>query len=67
MKRNFHYLILATTAILLTGCSTTKYAFDQTFGDQREYGAFQAKLTKPQPNDDLLLARADQWVKQHLW
>ena len=67
MKRNFHYLMLLTAlTILTTGCETTKYAFNQTFGDQREFGTFQTKVHQNH-DSDLLLANADDWVKEHLW
>ena len=65
MKQASSYLILLTGIVLLTGCETTKYAYDQTLGDQREVGVFQTK-TKDH-SSDLLLANADDWVKEHLW
>lgn len=54
--------------IALTGCESTKYAFNQTFGDQREHGVFQTKVREPHgPPTGVLLADADHWVKDHLW
>lgn len=66
MKRNFHYFILPIALIMLTGCETVKYTFNQSFGDQREFGTFQTKSDENK-NSDLLLANADDWVKKHLW
>ena len=66
MKRNFHYLILLLALVVLAGCETTKYAFNQTFGDQQEFGKFQSKV-KPQGQSDIMLENADGWVKEHLW
>ena len=59
-------ILLGILAVSLTGCSTLKYTADQVFGDQREYGTFQTKENQ-KPQDDLLIAQADQWVKNHLW
>ena len=59
-------LALALVVLALSGCETTKYAFDQTFGDQREFGTFQTKVDD-EANSDILLANADDWVKKHLW
>ena len=65
MKRNFHCLILLMALTVLTGCETAKYAFDQTFGDQKEFGVFQ---NHPAPHpDDIMLANADDWIREHLW
>ncbi|MEI7998198.1 MAG: lipoprotein [Candidatus Omnitrophota bacterium] len=57
-------LVLVMFVFVLTGCQSAKYAFDQTFGDQTDYGAFQTKTQHPPDN---LLASADGWIKKHLW
>jgi hypothetical protein len=67
MKSNFHYLIaLAVVTVVITGCGTAKYTFNQTFGNQSEFGSFQSKVHQNK-DSDILLANADYWVKDHLW
>lgn len=68
MKRNFLCLILLGVTLFSTGCESTKYAFNKTFGDQREHGVFQTRVREPHgPATGVLLADADNWVKDHLW
>ena len=59
-------LAMVLITMIFTGCETVKYAVDQTFGDQKEYGSFQSKVNEPVPQDNML-ALADDWVKKHLW
>jgi len=67
MKRNFHCLIILIGLTLLTGCESAKYAYNQTLGDQREFSDFQTRERDHSYQTGVLLADADNWVKDHLW
>jgi|GEM_PF-5401029 len=61
-------LMAALTILVLTGCESTKYSYNEVFGDyrtgQREYGTFQ---TKSDQGNSSWVEAADHWVKNHLW
>lgn len=58
-------LAVILMTIILNGCTTAKYAVDQTFGREREPYVPGDTVKAEYANN--LLAQTDNWIKKHLW